>query len=289
MTIRNHHGRALGAATTIALATNGVVLGDATYEVVDTLIEISGSGFCDVSYPSSPSYSFHPSGVAHTPVVFDSLDAAPIDASNGATDDLGGKTGSRVVFEVEQTDTTMDLLLGGRVHASMPTDEPGHYVANMTVQGHIDLAIDQPTMLFQETCIHSTEFYSNGILEIRRLTSNGEEPLDTFQGYCASVVLCQDEMIELEAGEYRLSFFTVASAASNANSPEPKSLLTLIETQLEFIPLPKPGDVTGDGVVDEADLARVLGSYGTSASGADLNDDGIVNRADVAIVLANWD
>ncbi len=261
--------------------------GDAAYEVTDTLIELTGDGLCAES-SASASYSFHPSMVLHTPLVFDSLDAAPIDLEKGATNAFGGQTTSRAIFVADQTDTTMFLVMGGRAHASMPTATPGHYVANTKVEGHVDFVIDHPTTLHHETCIHATTFYSNGILEIQRLTAAGEEPLDLFQNYQGNNVICQDGSIELEPGDYRISFFAVASAVSSGWTPSPKNLHTMIETELEFVPMPKPGDVTGDGVVDGADLARILGSFGTSATGGDLNGDGIVDGADIAIVLAHW-
>lgn len=37
-----------------------------------------------------------------------------------------------------------------------------------------------------------------------------------------------------------------------------------------------PTDINGDGFVNGADLAQVLGSWGTSAVDADVNLDGIV-------------
>ena len=261
--------------------------GDAAYEVTDTLIEITGDGTCD-DPSTSASYSFHPSMVLHTPLVFDSLDAAPIDLEKGATNEFGGQTSSRAIFVADQTDTTMSLLMGGRSYASMPLATPGHYVANMLVEGHVDIAIDHPTTLHHETCIYATTFYSNGILEIQRLTAAGEESLDLFQNYQGNNVICQDGSIELEPGEYRISYFAIASGVSSGWNPSTKDVQTFIETRLEFVPLPKPGDVTGDGIVDGADLARVLDSFGTSATGGDLNGDGIVDGADVAIVLAHW-
>jgi hypothetical protein len=50
-----------------------------------------------------------------------------------------------------------------------------------------------------------------------------------------------------------------------------------------------PGDVNGDGLVDGADLAAVLGSWGLSgASTADCNQDGFVDGSDLAILLGDW-
>ncbi|MFO0826640.1 MAG: FG-GAP-like repeat-containing protein [Phycisphaerales bacterium] len=51
--------------------------------------------------------------------------------------------------------------------------------------------------------------------------------------------------------------------------------------------LPCPADLTGDGAVDGADLAVVLGQWGGPGS-ADLTGDGVVDAADLAIVLGAW-
>ncbi len=52
-----------------------------------------------------------------------------------------------------------------------------------------------------------------------------------------------------------------------------------------------PPDVNGDGQVDGADLAAVLGSWGTcggTCGAADINGDGQVNGADLAQLLGSW-
>jgi hypothetical protein len=46
-------------------------------------------------------------------------------------------------------------------------------------------------------------------------------------------------------------------------------------------------DLNGDGMVDGADLAILLGNWGGTGIG-DLNHDGIVNGADVALLLGSW-
>jgi len=48
-----------------------------------------------------------------------------------------------------------------------------------------------------------------------------------------------------------------------------------------------PGDLNGDGIVNGADLAILLGQWGTSGS-ADLNGNGVVDGADIAILLGSW-
>ena len=47
------------------------------------------------------------------------------------------------------------------------------------------------------------------------------------------------------------------------------------------------GDLNGDGIVDGADLATLLGDWGGPGAG-DLNGDGVVDGADLAILLGNW-
>jgi hypothetical protein len=46
-------------------------------------------------------------------------------------------------------------------------------------------------------------------------------------------------------------------------------------------------DLTGDGIVNGADLAIVLGSWGLTGPG-DFNGDGVVNAVDVAQILSAW-
>ena len=51
------------------------------------------------------------------------------------------------------------------------------------------------------------------------------------------------------------------------------------------------GDINHDGSVDGADLAEVLGHWGScpDACCSDLDGDGSVSGTDLAIVLGNWD
>ncbi len=52
-----------------------------------------------------------------------------------------------------------------------------------------------------------------------------------------------------------------------------------------------PGDLTGNGQVNGADLGLVLAAWasdGTDQPGSDVNQDGIVNGADLAYVLSAW-
>jgi hypothetical protein len=50
-----------------------------------------------------------------------------------------------------------------------------------------------------------------------------------------------------------------------------------------------PADMSGDGTVDAADLAELLGAWGPNPGHpADFNGDGTVNAADLAQLLGAW-
>lgn len=51
---------------------------------------------------------------------------------------------------------------------------------------------------------------------------------------------------------------------------------------------PCPADLSGDGVVDGADLGTLLGAWNTANAAADLNHDGIVDGADLGDLLGSW-
>lgn len=50
---------------------------------------------------------------------------------------------------------------------------------------------------------------------------------------------------------------------------------------------PRPGDLNGDGVVDGADLAVLLGNWGGSSAG-DIDGNGIIDGADLGLLVADW-
>lgn len=48
------------------------------------------------------------------------------------------------------------------------------------------------------------------------------------------------------------------------------------------------GDLSGDGVVNAADLAIVLGNWGMTSETGDVNSDGVVDGTDLSLLLNNW-
>ena len=52
--------------------------------------------------------------------------------------------------------------------------------------------------------------------------------------------------------------------------------------------LPCPADVSGDSVVNVADLLAIIDAWGGSSPDADVNDDGIVDVIDLLEVVGSW-
>ena len=52
---------------------------------------------------------------------------------------------------------------------------------------------------------------------------------------------------------------------------------------------PPTPDLTGDAIVDGADLGLLLSAWsGARVGGADLNLDGVINGADLGLLLSQW-
>ncbi|MCH2162556.1 MAG: hypothetical protein MK085_11880, partial [Phycisphaerales bacterium] len=130
-----------------------------------------------------------------------------------------------------------------------------------------------------------------GKLYIRKLVGSNFQTMVELVTNSDSGEECTSGTLEVEAGYYQLYF---SSWVNMDNTPANKDNWAVASTNTQAylninpIPVQNIADINGDGIVDGADLARVLGSWGTSASGGDLNGDGIVDGADLAIVLANW-
>ncbi len=83
---------------------------------------------------------------------------------------------------------------------------------------------------------------------------------------------------------------TTSEAHILVGSPRDNNLEGIKQGSAYALQIPVPtADLSGDGMVDGADLADLLATWGAGRSvGADLNRDGRVNGADLAILLASW-
>ena len=66
---------------------------------------------------------------------------------------------------------------------------------------------------------------------------------------------------------------------------------TLTNAVVTIVPVTVAGDFDGNGFVDSADMASLLGNWGAVSFGEnpyDLSGNGVVDSADLGILLANW-
>ena len=82
-------------------------------------------------------------------------------------------------------------------------------------------------------------------------------------------------------GQVNMGIWKAPTATSTATS-------VIMGAKVPGTPAPPqtPGDYDNNGVVDGADLATLLNSWGTAA--ADINNDGTTDGADLAVLLNNW-
>ncbi|NUL81112.1 MAG: hypothetical protein HUU60_00120 [Armatimonadetes bacterium] len=83
------------------------------------------------------------------------------------------------------------------------------------------------------------------------------------------------------------TFDVAAKLSKHLSRLAPAQTLGNVETSLNWA-FPFLGDVNNDDIIDDADLAAVLASFGTNDSTADLDGDGLVDDVDLAIVLSNF-
>ncbi len=75
---------------------------------------------------------------------------------------------------------------------------------------------------------------------------------------------------------------------SEATNLAPFDSTTNVDIFRGAAPAAVAGDVDGDGVVGSADLATLLGDWGSASYASDLNGDGVVEAADLALLLGAW-
>ena len=73
--------------------------------------------------------------------------------------------------------------------------------------------------------------------------------------------------------------------------PDDTGVLAGMDLLVGFGPDPvpwRPADFDRNGLVDGADLARLLGAWGSEVVQFDLSQDGLVGGADLAMLLGDW-
>ena len=271
------------------LITGSLQAEDSIFSVETFIAGIEGDGFLgdektgqglEWEFPSSNgnggSYFVH--SVDDTPLQFE--DSVSNDIDDGDSYGFG-----RCVALVTESGVQLEASALCFARAG----EVGQYADSyVQVHGEFHIHLEEDALLQYDLC---NEFFGSAggssKLYIRKLVSGNWAPMIQLLSSSSGESSCIQSEVEVEAGWYQL-YFSTYKLIDHHGEDEWALGESNSEATVNFLPLPNIADINGDGIVDGADLARILGSWGTSAPGGDLNGDGIVNGADLAIVLANW-
>ena len=90
-----------------------------------------------------------------------------------------------------------------------------------------------------------------------------------------------DPYVQYDTSTYPAAYLRIGSFSGETTEQDLPLTLTITPDSE-----PCPGDFDGNGVVDGADLAALLGAWNTA--GGDLDGSGNTDGADLSIVLGNW-
>ena len=132
-----------------------------------------------------------------------------------------------------------------------------------------------------------------GANEVRYTTDGTEPNCSSSQIYSSTISVTASKTIKAISCYSGGQFSAVATYSYVINIKEVINTPIPAAVPAPVIPVPKvvskPGDINGDGAVDELDLSVIMASWGqTGTNVADLNDDKIVDELDLSILMANW-
>lgn len=272
-------------AFTAMTAASFAIADDPVFEVSAFIAGIEGEGFIgNINGEDGATWEF-PAGQSGSYYV-NSLDDMPIEFVESATGPLGGESRGGVQCTAEATlDTVSVRAVCGTFVDGGPSNEYG--TAYGQAHGEFHIQINKPSLVVYDLCNDTTGSSAWGQLFLRKLVNGNFQTMVKVLTSSDAGAECLEGEVNVEPGLYQLWF----SAMSNINNTAEgydldigfsDSRATLTITAINV------ADINGDGVVDGADLTRLLGAWGTSASGGDLDGDGDVDGADLAILLGAW-
>ena len=276
----------LGTSLLLSAPAMPVLADDPAYTVAAFIAGIQGDGFvgdqeseegASWNFPSEEEGSLFIHSVEETPFSFEDVAVNPSGAGTYGM--------ASCITEVEPE----KLTLYGSALAMVDARGSGEFADSYAqVHGEFHLSIDEPVKLAYHLCNDTDGFGTSAQLHIRKLVNGNFQPLVSNHTSSNQGIECVDGMFIAEPGYYQLYFSGYANTHNGSNGALDHNHGSADFVAILDITPHNVADINGDGVVDGKDLTRLLGSWGSSATGADLNGDGVVDGQDLAILLAAW-
>ncbi len=236
--------------------------------------------------------SLFASGVSATPVEFVTLDGTSPQAA------AEGLWTCDVFLQFDGPD---DLLLS-IAFADITTDDPlGFFQVPAAMGGSdtapLELLLDIfPDLVFDSYLTISLEIVAMGVNDCTSLDADFISDFFNNHGQIVGGWWCNNPpsgqgLVDPEHMQIFVARWTVRDGYSiagdvtvfynDASDPVPLPIQCVQE-------VPCIGNINGDGAVDPADLALLLGSWGPNPGPADLNHDNAINAADLALLIAHY-
>lgn len=280
------------AITIASIGANCIHADDPTepaFEIAAFIVGIEGQGFIGNNatevgesweFPTGQAGSYYVHSVEETPIEFEEVAISP----------LGGGTYGRALCTTEVTDTTVSVQ--ATTLGIMDGGDAGEFAESYAqVHGEFHIQIDEPALIAYHLCNDTAESSAIGKIYIRKLVNGNFQTMIENVTTSDSGIECVDGDFEAEPGYYQLYFSSWVNANNQSvpgNGWDFASTDLLAMLEITALPEVNVADLTGDGKVDGADLARLLGAWGNTSGGGDLNGDGIVDGQDLALLLGAW-
>ena len=220
------------------------------------------------------------------------VDDLPISFENEVIHPNGAMSSGTALADTEITSTSVEIVGVTTTDAGIGAggDQDLYTQSYSHVHGEFHLSVDDGARVSYSLCGITVSSSASVKLYIRKLVNgNFQTLIEQVISSNSQVLDCLEGTVDLEPGLYQLYFSNYSFITNEPNSgPIWESAGSAFQANLEFSPLPNIADINGDGKVDGQDLARLLGAWGSSASGGDLNGDGTVDGQDLAILLGEW-
>lgn len=249
-----HRKTTLTAFTLLAMAASA--RGEATFEVSAFIVGVGGEDFVvDEASAKNAEWNFNQNGPGS--VFHHDLTDAPLDYEDWSYGPQGGASHGRGMFEHLIADTVL------RFSAGVEPVEYAESYAQVRGEYHLEIAAD--STIAYDLCNDTQGLSTMGSLYIRKLVGGNFQTIVAHTSGSEQDLDCTSDVIGVQTGHYQVYFSAYVNIDDQQQGDDPwvfGSSNSAARLEIQPVPVAKPADINGDSIVDGADLAPVLASWG---------------------------